>query len=86
VDIISKLLTLYYNNKTIIFYSHNNKSSGAAKNIDLKYLMVRERVKDHTINLEHINTKKMLVDPLTKGLSPNIFQEHVACMGLLKSL
>jgi hypothetical protein len=73
VDSISKPLTLYCNNKAVIFFSHNNKSSGAAKYIDLKYLVVRERVHDRTINLEHISTKKMLTDPLTKGLPPNIF-------------
>jgi hypothetical protein len=28
VDNISKLVTIYYGNKTIIFFSHNNKSSG----------------------------------------------------------
>ncbi|KAG8056507.1 hypothetical protein GUJ93_ZPchr0002g23482 [Zizania palustris] len=86
VDSISKPLTLYCDNKAAVFFSHNNKSSGAAKHIDLKYLVVRERVQDHTINLEHISTKKMLADPLTKGLPPNIFQEHVAGMGLLESL
>jgi hypothetical protein len=47
---------------------------------------VSERVQDHTINLEHISTKKMLVDPLPKGLPPNIFQGHVAGTGLLESL
>jgi hypothetical protein len=47
---------------------------------------VRERVQNHTINLEHISTKKMLVDPLTKDLPPNIFEEHVIGMGSLKSL
>ena len=29
---------------------------------------------------------KMLADPLTKGLPPNVFREHVACMALRKSL
>jgi hypothetical protein len=86
VDNISKSLTLYCDNKATVFFSHNNKSSEAAKHIDLKYLVVRERVQDRTINLEHISTKKILVDPLTKGLPPNIFQEHVADMGLLESL
>jgi hypothetical protein len=86
VDNIRKPLTLYCVNKAIIFYSHNNKSSGTAKHIDLKYLVVRERVQDHTFNLEHISTKKMLMDPLTKGLPPNIFHEHVAGIGLLESL
>jgi hypothetical protein len=74
VDSISKPLTLYCDNKVVVFFSYNNKSSGAIKHIDLKYLVVRERVQDRTINLEHISTKKMLVDPLTKGLPPNIFK------------
>jgi hypothetical protein len=43
VDSISKQLTLYCDNKATFFFSHNNKSSGAAKHIDLKYLVVRER-------------------------------------------
>jgi hypothetical protein len=74
IYIISNPLTIYYcNNKTSIFFSHNNKSSRTAKYIDLKYLVVRERVQDHTINLEDIGTKEMLADPLTNGLPPHIF-------------
>jgi hypothetical protein len=38
VDNISKTLTLYCDKKAVIFFSHNNKSSGATKHIDLKYL------------------------------------------------
>jgi hypothetical protein len=47
---------------------------------------VRERVMDHTINLEYIGTKEMLADPLMIGLPPNIFEEHVADMSLFESL
>jgi hypothetical protein len=47
---------------------------------------VKDKVQDHIINLEHISTEKMLADPLTKGLPPNVFREHVAGMGLRKSL
>jgi hypothetical protein len=35
---------------------------------------------------KHISTKKMLVDPLTKGLPSNMFNEHVVGMGLRESL
>jgi hypothetical protein len=73
IDSISKALTIYCDNKAAIFFSHNNKSSGASKHIDLRYLIVRKRVQDRTINLEHIGTKGMLADPLTKGLPPHIF-------------
>jgi hypothetical protein len=73
IDSISKPLMIYYDNKVTILFSHNNKSCGTAKHINLRYVVVRERVQDYTINLEHIGTKEMLTDPLTKGLPPHIF-------------
>ena len=86
VDSISKPLTLYCDNKAAVFYASNNKSSGAAKHIDIKYHVVKDRVQDQTIKIEHISTKAMLADPLTKGLPPNQFKEHIAGMGVLESL
>ena len=32
--------------------------------------------------MEHISTDDMIVDPLTKGLRPCIFDRHVINMGL----
>ena len=86
VDSIEKLLKLYCDNEPAVFYAHNNKSSGAAKHIDIKFYVVKEQVQDQTICLEHIRTNKMLADPLTKGLPPNVFREHLAGMGLRESL
>ena len=34
----------------------------------------------------HISMAMMLADPLTKGLSPKIFNEHITGMGLMDSL
>jgi hypothetical protein len=73
IDSVSKPLTIYCDNKVVVFFSYNNKSSWAFKHIDLRYLVVRKRVQDHSINLECIGTKKMLVDPLMKCLPPHIF-------------
>jgi hypothetical protein len=64
----------------------SNKSSDAAKHIDIKYFVVKDRVQDQTIEIEHISIKQMLADPLMKGLPHNIFCDHVAGMGLLESL
>jgi hypothetical protein len=86
VDDIYRPLKLYYDNNPTVQYAHNNKSSGAAKYIDIKYYIVKDKVRDHVISLEYISTKKMLADPLTKGLPPNVFREHVASMGLRESL
>ena len=47
---------------------------------------MKDKVWDQVISLKHISTEKMLADPLIKGLQPNMFREHVASMGLRKSL
>ena len=51
-----------------------------------EYYVVKDKIQEQTISLEHIRTKKMLADPLTKGLPPNVFQEHIPDMGLMESL
>jgi hypothetical protein len=86
VESIDKPLKLYCDNNPAVQYAHNNRSSGAAKHIDIKYYVVKDKVRDQIISLEHIRTEKMLADPLTKGLPPNVFREHVAGMGLRESL
>ena len=86
VDSIQRPLKMYCDNEPAVFYAHNNKSSGAAKHIDIKFYVVKERIQDHTISLEHKRTREMLADPLTKGLPPNVFREHLAGMGLRESL
>jgi hypothetical protein len=86
IDNINKPMRLYFDNNPAVQYAHNNRSSDAAKHIDIKYYIVKDKVRDHIINLEHISTDKMLADPLTKGLPPNVFREHIAGMGLRESL
>ena len=74
IDNIMEPIMLYCNNQSAIFFSSNNKSSGVSKHIDLKYHVVKERWQDRTINIEHIRTNAMFVDPLTKGLPPAVFK------------
>jgi hypothetical protein len=47
---------------------------------------VKEKIQNQTISLEHINTKKMIADPLMKDLPPNVFSEHLTSMGLREIL
>jgi hypothetical protein len=86
VDNISRPLTIYCNNKSTVFFSSNNKSNDAAKHINIKYFIVKDRIHDQIVEIEHISTKQMLEDTLTKGLAPNIFRDHVAGMSLLENL
>ena len=55
VDDIYRPLKLYCDNNPTVQYAHNNKSSGAAKHIDIKYYVVKDKVRDQVINLEHIS-------------------------------
>ena len=43
---------------------------------------VRKCVKEKKMVIEHIITKLMLADPLTKGMPPKYFKDHVVQMGL----
>ena len=83
---IHKPLKLYCDNNPTVCCAHNTRSIGAAKHIDIKYYVVKDKVRGHIISLEHISIEKMLTDPLTKGLPPNVFREHLADMGLRESL
>jgi hypothetical protein len=86
VDSIERPLKLYYDNEPTMFYAHNNKKTKAVKHINIRFYVVKEKIQDQTISLEHISTKKMIADPLTKGLPPSVFREHLASMGLRESL
>ncbi|RDY10988.1 hypothetical protein CR513_04415, partial [Mucuna pruriens] len=59
------------------------ESSTKLKFIDIKFLVVKERVKNKQISIEHIGTSFMLVDPLTKGLIPKVFHEHTTHTGMV---
>jgi hypothetical protein len=86
VDSIHKPLKLYCDNNPAVQYAHNNRSSDATKHIDIKYYVVKDKIRDQIINLEHISTGKILADLLTKGLPPNVFREYIAGMSLRESL
>jgi len=46
VDDIEKPLKIYCDNNSTMFYSNNNKSSTKLKHIDIKFLVVKERVQE----------------------------------------
>ena len=68
-----------------MFYTKNNKTFRGSKHLELKYLTVRDLVKDGSIVVKHVDTNSMLVDPLIKGLRPIVFKRHVENMGIVSS-
>ena len=85
VDNIARLLKIYCDNTATFFFSKNDKYSKGAKHMELKYFSIKEEVQKHKVSIEHISTKLMIADPLTKGLPPKTFIEHVERMGLIDS-
>jgi len=77
VDFISRPLKLYCDNFVVIFMAKNNKSGSRSKHINIKYLVIRERVKEKKVVFEHISIELMTVNPLTKGMSSKNFKDHV---------
>ncbi|KAG8483132.1 hypothetical protein CXB51_022089 [Gossypium anomalum] len=79
---VKRPLKLFCDNKSAVLYSNNNRSSSKSKHIDIKFLVVKERVQNGQISIEHIGRNSMIADPLTKGLPPKVFHEHTAHMGV----
>jgi len=83
VDDIERPLKIYCDNKSRVLYSNNIRSATKSKFIDIKFLVVKERVQNRQIFIEHLWTNDMLADPLTKGLVPKVFHEHTSHMGVI---
>lgn len=83
VDSIDRPLKLYCVNSAAVFFSKNDKYSKGAKHMELMYFSVKEEVQKQRVLIEHISTNLMIADPLTKGLPPKTFIEHVESMGII---
>jgi hypothetical protein len=55
-----KTTKIYCDNEPAILYTHNNKKTKIAKHINIIFYVVKEKIQDHIISLEHISTKKCL--------------------------
>ena len=80
---IERLLKIYYDYKSVVMYSNNNRSSSKLKHIHIKFLVVKEIVQSGQVIIEHIDTNSMIIDSLTKGLTPKVFHEHIARMSVI---
>ena len=83
MDDIEELLKSFCDNKSAVLYSNNNKSLTKSKYIDIKLLVIKEKVQSDQLSIAHIRINFVVVDLLTKGLAPKIFHEHIAHMGVV---
>ncbi|RVW52979.1 Retrovirus-related Pol polyprotein from transposon TNT 1-94 [Vitis vinifera] len=80
---IENPLGINCDNETVEFYSKNNRSSSKSKHIDIKFLVVKEKVQSLQVSIEHISTNYMIADPLTKDFPPKVYHEYDTHMGVV---
>ena len=81
VDGIERPLKIYCDNNFAVLYSNNNRSTNKLKLINIKFLVVKERVQNRQISIERIGTNSMLADPLTKSLVSRVFMSTLLIWG-----
>ena len=66
VNDIERPLRINCDNKVAKLYSKNNRSSSKSKHIDLKFLVVQEKVQSFQVSIEHTSTNFMIAIRLPK--------------------
>uniref|UniRef100_A0A2N9E7P1 Reverse transcriptase Ty1/copia-type domain-containing protein n=1 Tax=Fagus sylvatica TaxID=28930 RepID=A0A2N9E7P1_FAGSY len=80
LDIVTSAIDpviIYSDNMVSLTYAKDPKYHGKTKHIVIKYHYIRDMVAKKEMFLEHISTKNMLADPLTKPIARDPF--HVKC-------
>lgn len=85
LSFISKPLTIYCDNEAATFFSKHDRITDGSKHMDLKYLLLKQDVKQKKIVIESICTDLQVADIFIKGLPIQTFQRHAESMGLADS-
>ena len=75
-------VTIYSDSMAALAYTKDSKYHGKIKHIEIKYNYIRDMVAKKEVFLEHISTKTMLADPLTKPIARDPFHSHIKGLGL----
>jgi hypothetical protein len=75
VDSISRPIQIFCDNNAAIFFTKNNKRPHATRNLDIKYLIAREKVMAVLVRIDYLETGSMIADLLNKA-SPTIIDLH----------
>ena len=73
---------LYSDSISALAYAKNPKYYGKAKHIEFLYHYIRDIVSQGEVILQHIFTSSMVVDPLTKPITRDLFFSHTKNMVL----
>lgn len=76
----------FEDNQSTIRVAEDERGVGRLKHVDVKYMFVRNEIKEGRIMLEYVPTAEQLADAMTKGLPVGIFLKHRGNLGLMDSV
>jgi hypothetical protein len=79
---ISAPTSLFNDNQGSIFLAHNGDNGSRSKAIDVKYHLIRQELRNNTIDLTYVATQHNVADLLTKGLARNRHRLLTAALGV----
>ena len=85
VDSIERHIMMYFDTTKVASFSNNLKGIPGVRYINVKYFVIKKKVKWGFITIVHNPTYSMVVDPLTKALPVGIFEENVSRRGFLSN-
>ena len=68
--------------RAIELYCNSDKSSAKSTYIDIKFLVINEKVLNHIVYVDSVSIILNITDPLIKGLLPKVFLEYIAHIGM----
>lgn len=80
---IDSAFKFFCDNKLTVLCSNNNINSTKSKDIDIEFLVVKERAHSGQLSVEHVDINSMIANLLTKGMPSKIFYEHTGCMDIV---
>ena len=86
MDSISRPFRIFCDNSVVVFLDKNNKKRSQSKHIHIKYLAIREHIKEKKMVIKHISTELMIDGPFTKGMPQMKFNDRVEKMRIVSSL
>lgn len=82
MDIICKPMKTYCDNDSARRFALNDNVTCKSRFLEVKHLVLKEKVQDQLVSITGASTSLMLADTLTMALAPKTYNEHVNNMGL----
>ena len=80
---LSEPIVIHCDNTSIVNMYKNLVFHSKSKHISIKYHMLREKVFEKEIRLEHVSIKEKIVDIFTKPLPKETFEYFLGMLGVM---